>query len=60
MAYAVQRFAFGYQLTPWVKRLLIANTVVFLVTAPGDGSFFLCWFAFSTENALTRPWGAVT
>ena len=60
MAYATQRFAFGYQLTPWVKRLLIANTVIFLVTAVLGGSFFFNWFGFSPANALTRPWGAVT
>ena len=60
MAYATQRFAFGYQLTPWVKRLLIANTVVFLLTAIVGGNFFYSWFGFSPANALTRPWGAVT
>lgn len=60
MAYATQRFAFGYQLTPWVKRLLIANTVVFLLTAIVGGSFFYSWFGFTAANALTRPWGAVT
>ena len=60
MAYATQRFAFGFQLTPWVKRLLIANTVVFLLTAIVDGSFFYSWFGFTPANALTRPWGAVT
>ena len=60
MAYATQRFAFGYQLTPWVKRLLIANTVVFLLTAIVGGSFFYNWFGFTAANALTRPWGAVT
>ena len=60
MAYATQRFAFGYQLTPWVKRLLIVNTVVFLLTAIVGGSFFYSWFGFTAANALTRPWGAVT
>lgn len=60
MAYATQRFASGYQLTPWVKRLLIANTVVFLLTAIVGGSFFYSWFGFTAANALTRPWGAVT
>ncbi len=60
MSYATQRFAFGYQLTPWVKRLLIANTAVFLLTAVVGGSFFYQWFGFSPSNAFTRPWGAVT
>ena len=60
MAYATQRFAFGYQLTPWVKRLLIANTVVFLVTTIIGRDLFFNWFGFSPASALTRPWGAVT
>ncbi len=60
MAYATQRFAFGYQLTPWVKRLLIANTVAFLVTRILGPDFFISWFGFSPANALTRPWGAAT
>jgi membrane associated rhomboid family serine protease len=60
MAYATQRFDFGYQLTPWVKRLLIANTVVFLVTTIVGGNLFTAWFGFWPQSALTRPWGAVT
>lgn len=59
MAYATQRFAFGYQLTPWVKRLLIANTVVFLITRI-VGDVVITWFAFWPTHVLTRPWGALT
>ena len=45
-------------MTPWVKRLLIANTVVFLASVlvrslePA--------LALYPQNVLTRPWGIVT
>ncbi len=51
--------SFSYNLTPWVKRLLIANVAVFLVTMV-DLSFFFRYFAFSPSTVLTQPWGAVT
>ena len=60
MAYAEQRFAFGHQLTPWVRRLLIANTVVFLITSILGRPLFFEWFGFTPAAALTRPWGALT
>jgi membrane associated rhomboid family serine protease len=60
MAYATQRFAFGYQLTPWVKRLLIANTVVFLITMIVGENLVFTWFGFWPAHVLTRPWGALT
>jgi len=60
MSYATQRFSFGYHLTPWVKRLLIANTAVFLLTAVAGSSFFFHWFGFSPSSAFVRPWGVVT
>jgi membrane associated rhomboid family serine protease len=50
--------SFGYTLTPWVKRLLIANTVVFLllIALPVLGS----WLAFIPARTVTRPWTLVT
>jgi len=51
--------SFGHRLTPWVKRLLIANVVVFLVTMVNQ-DFFFRWFAFAPSQVLTQPWGAVT
>lgn len=51
--------SFGHTLTPWVKRLLIANVVVFLITMVNQ-DFFFQWFAFAPSQLLTRPWGAVT
>lgn len=49
----------GFALTPWVKRLLIANVVVYFLTfiAPG---FFLEWFSFQPDEILRQPWGIVT
>jgi D-alanine-D-alanine ligase len=50
--------SFGYTLTPWVKRLLIANAVVFLVllAAPVLGD----WLAFVPARTFRRPWTLVT
>lgn len=50
---------FGYNLTPWVKRLLIANVAVFMVTMVNQ-EFFFRWFAFVPRAVLTQPWGAFT
>jgi len=51
--------SFGRALTPWVKRLLIANVAVFFLTMV-DQDFFFQWFAFAPSQLLTRPWGALT
>lgn len=48
-------------LTPWVKRLLIANAGIFLLMwVTGSAGFFVEWFAFRPSHLLTRPWGALT
>ena len=48
-------------LTPWVKRLLIANGAIFLLMwISGSAGFFVEWFAFRPSRILTRPWGALT
>lgn len=48
-------------LTPWVKRLLIANTAIFLLMwISGSAGFFVEWFAFRPSRILTHPWGALT
>jgi membrane associated rhomboid family serine protease len=48
-------------LTPWVKRLLIANGAIFLLMwVSGSAGFFVEWFAFRPSRILTRPWGALT
>lgn len=64
MAYATRSFGFSYSLTPMVKRLLIANSVIFFVWAvlgPGAQRFVYEWFAFQpTLELLSRPWVLVT
>ena len=51
----------AFVLTPWVKRLLIANGAIFLLMwISGSAGFFVEWFAFRPSRILTRPWGAVT
>ncbi|HEX6940792.1 MAG TPA: rhomboid family intramembrane serine protease [Longimicrobiales bacterium] len=57
MAYR-DSISFGFGLTPWVKRLIIANAAMFLLLwlAP----FLEPWLEFAPARALTRPWTAVT
>jgi len=52
-------FTFGFGMTPWVMRLLIANGIVFAITAliePGIGNAL----AFVPSAILTRPWTLIT
>jgi membrane associated rhomboid family serine protease len=60
MAYASTGFGFGYSLTPVVKRLLIANVVVFFLTVVVGERFMFEWFAFQPGELIFRPWGPVT
>ena len=50
----------SYQLTPWVKRLLIANTVVFALTWLIGPGFVVEWFSFQPIKILFRPWTPLT
>src|SRR5690625_114046 len=58
MAYYDRSMSFGYRLTPWVKRLLIANTAVFLllILVPALGPHL----AFRPSRVLFQPWTLVT
>ena len=51
-------YSFGYGLTPWVKRLLIANVVMYMamLAVPALG----VWLALVPAETLTRPWTLVT
>lgn len=60
MLYSGQPTSFGYTLTPWVKRLLIANVVAFMLTYAVGQDLVFSWFAFAPSAILTRPWGALT
>jgi membrane associated rhomboid family serine protease len=50
--------SFGYTLTPWVKRLLIANTLVFLLLIALPA--LTQWLAFVPALTFLRPWTLVT
>ena len=44
-------------LTPWVRRLLVANAVVYLLTITVfTGPWFFQWFGFSPALVLQQPW----
>ena len=69
MAYASRGFGFSYMLTPVVKRLLIANVVVFFVMVvvgppadPREMHVLIEWFGFQPDlrGLIYRPWGPVT
>jgi membrane associated rhomboid family serine protease len=60
MSYQTKSFAFGGALTPMVKRLIIANAVVFVVTLLLDRGFVYDWFAFQPTRIFIRPWGVLT
>lgn len=51
---------FRFQLTPVVKKLIIANVVIFVVSRViGDG-LVESLFAFQPRRVLLQPWGAIT
>ncbi len=61
MAYR-DSFSFGFSLTPWVKRLLIANTVMFVgLWLLGKLGWPLAdWLALRPDVVLFRPWTVIT
>ena len=61
MAYR-DSFSFGFALTPWVKRLLIANIAVFvgLVILAKLGMPFGDYLALRPDMVLFRPWTVIT
>lgn len=54
MAYVSRSNPFGFMLTPWVKRLLIANGVVFIITLAFSG--LVPYLAFTPSRVFTQPW----
>jgi len=50
----------GLSPTPMVKRLLIANVVVFAIGLLLPVAFLLDWFAFQPTRIILRPWGPLT
>jgi membrane associated rhomboid family serine protease len=53
-------FGIGLTPTPMVKRLLIANTLVYAVGLIVGEGFMLNWFAFQPRELVFRPWGPLT
>lgn len=60
MAQTFNGFGGGFSLTPMVKRLLVANVVVFLLTLLIGRDFVFEWFAFQPTRIVLRPWGPFT
>ena len=58
-SYGFDSFGMGFNLTPMVKRLLIANVVIFAVQLIFP-TFVFDWFAFQPRQVVFRPWGFVT
>lgn len=52
------RNPFGFTVTPWVKRLLLANGVVFLLTVAFSGLW--TYLAFTPAEVLRQPWTPLT
>ncbi|HET8656773.1 MAG TPA: rhomboid family intramembrane serine protease [Longimicrobiaceae bacterium] len=62
MAYSDYSSPFGFRLTPWVKRLLIANAAVFIATfiATRAGFPLLNLLALVPAEVLRRPWTPIS
>jgi len=60
MAYSTRSYGFSFMLTPMVKRLMIANAAIFVVTLILGQSFVFEWFAFQPTRIVFRPWGPFT
>jgi membrane associated rhomboid family serine protease len=60
MSYQTKSLGFGGAITPMVKRLIIANAVMFVVTLLLGRGFVYDWFAFQPREIFFRPWGAFT
>ena len=58
MAYPSHSNPFGFMLTPWVKKLLIANGAMFVVLLAFGG--LEPYLAFTPALILTQPWTVVT
>lgn len=48
----------GYDLSPWVRRLLIINVAMFVVTL--FVPMLVAWLAFQPSAVFVRPWGVLT
>jgi membrane associated rhomboid family serine protease len=55
-------FGFGYRLTPWVKRLIIANAVMAVLIWAGAIPFELAveYLGFNVSEVYKEPWTIIT
>ena len=53
-------FGMGLSPTPMVKRLLIANTVIFLLGLGVGQGLLVRWLGFHPTEVILYPWGPVT
>ena len=60
MAYSSRGFGFSFMITPMVKRLMIANVAVFVLSLIIGQEFVFEWFAFQPTRIIFRPWGPIT
>jgi membrane associated rhomboid family serine protease len=47
-------------MTPWVKRLLLANVAMFVITSPGIAPWLVHYLALVPAWVFVRPWTLVT
>ena len=54
--------SFGYRLTPWIKRLILINGVVYLITWTGviPAAWVYDHLGFSPSRVLVEPWTILT
>ena len=60
MAYSSRSFGFSFTITPMVKRLMIANVAVFVLSLIIGQGFVFDWFGFQPTRIIFRPWGPIT
>ncbi len=60
MAYSSRSFGFSFTITPMVKRLMIANVAVFVLSLIIGQGFVFDWFGFQPTRIILRPWGPIT
>jgi membrane associated rhomboid family serine protease len=58
MAYSSGYQFGGYHLTPWVKKLIIANIAVFVLTLALP--VLITYLAFMPRRIVLQPWGVIT
>lgn len=58
--YRDRGFGISFSVTPMVKKLLVANAAVFLLTLFVGERLLFDWFGLQPGRILVRPWGVAT